>query len=86
MRDGDGPKHTVFLGRFYLPRSHPQVALAEIDREPESYWRLHGQALAYHTLGREKEADPAKGRDGAVAAAIHPARYSPTGPDGMSRP
>ena len=30
-----------------------------MDREPEAYWRLYGQALAYHTLGRKKEADAA---------------------------
>jgi hypothetical protein len=30
-----------------------------MDREPEPYWRLYGQALAYHTLGRKKEGDAA---------------------------
>ncbi len=53
------PSTRVFLGRLYLARSHPQEALAEMDREPEVYWRLYGQALAYHTLGRKKEADAA---------------------------
>jgi tetratricopeptide (TPR) repeat protein len=53
------PSTRVFLGRLYLAQSHPQEALAEMDREPEAYWRLYGQALAYHTLGRKKEADAA---------------------------
>jgi len=49
----------VFLGRVYLARSHPQEALTEMDREPELYWRLYGQALAHHALGRKKEAEAA---------------------------
>ena len=53
------PSARVFLGRFYLAQSHPQQALAEMDREPEIYWRLYGQALAYHALGRKKEGDAA---------------------------
>jgi tetratricopeptide (TPR) repeat protein len=53
------PSTRVFLGRVYLAQSHPQEALAEMDLEPEPYWRLYGQALAYHTLGRKKEADAA---------------------------
>jgi tetratricopeptide (TPR) repeat protein len=53
------PSTRVFLGRVYLAQSHPQEALAEMDREPESYWRLYGQALAHHALGRKKEADAA---------------------------
>jgi len=38
-------------------RALPQEALAEIEREPEVTFRLQGQALAYHALGRKKEAD-----------------------------
>jgi len=53
------PSTRVFLGRVYLAQSHPQEALAEMDLEPEPYWRLYGQALAYHTLGRKKESDAA---------------------------
>ena len=30
-----------------------------MDREPEPYWRLYGQALAYHALGRKKDSDAA---------------------------
>ena len=53
------PSTRVFLGRLYLAQSRPQEALVEMDREPEAYWRLYGQALTYHTLGRKKEADAA---------------------------
>jgi TolB-like protein/Tfp pilus assembly protein PilF len=53
------PSTRAFLGRLYLAQSHPQEALAEMDREPEPYWRFYGQALAYHALGRKKEADAA---------------------------
>ncbi len=53
------PTARAFLGRLYLAQSHPQEALAEMDREPELYWRLYGQALAYHTLTRKKEGDAA---------------------------
>jgi tetratricopeptide (TPR) repeat protein len=53
------PSTRVFLGRLYLAQSRPEEALAEINRESEPLWRLYGQALAYHTLGRKKEADAA---------------------------
>ena len=53
------PTARAFLGRLYLAQSHPQEALAEMDCEPELYWRLYGQALAYHTLTRKKEGDAA---------------------------
>jgi TolB-like protein/predicted Ser/Thr protein kinase/Tfp pilus assembly protein PilF len=53
------PSTRAFLGRLYLAESHPQEALAEMDREPEPYWRLYGQALAYDALGRKKEGDAA---------------------------
>ncbi|HSA93630.1 MAG TPA: tetratricopeptide repeat protein, partial [Terriglobales bacterium] len=55
--EGQGT-HTL-LGRVYLAQVRPQEALAEMDREPEPVWRLYGQALAYHALGRKKEADAA---------------------------
>jgi len=47
------------LGQVYLAQAHPQEALAEMEREPEPAFRLQGQALAYHALGRKKEADAA---------------------------
>jgi len=45
------------LGMVYLAQAHPQETLAEMEREPEPFWRLYGLALAYHALGRKKEAD-----------------------------
>jgi TolB-like protein/predicted Ser/Thr protein kinase/thioredoxin-like negative regulator of GroEL len=53
------PSTRVFLGRVYLARSQPQEALSEMAGETEPYWRLYGQALAYHALGRRKESDAA---------------------------
>jgi Flp pilus assembly protein TadD len=47
------------LGRVYLTRSQPQAALQEMEREKEAFWRRYGLALAYHALGRRKEADAA---------------------------
>jgi tetratricopeptide (TPR) repeat protein len=49
-----------FLGRVYLAQAHPQEALAEIEREPLEWARLQGLALAYHALGRKKDADAAR--------------------------
>jgi len=47
------------LGGVYLAQAHPQEALAEMERETEPDFRLYGQALAYHALGRKKESDAA---------------------------
>jgi serine/threonine protein kinase/tetratricopeptide (TPR) repeat protein len=50
--------HT-YLGRVYLAQAHSQEALAEMERAPEPGWRLYGEALAYHAVGRKKESDAA---------------------------
>jgi predicted negative regulator of RcsB-dependent stress response len=47
------------LGRIYLARSKPEEALAEMQKEPEANWRGQGLTLAYHALGKKKEADAA---------------------------
>jgi tetratricopeptide (TPR) repeat protein len=47
------------LGRVYLSQNRPKEALAEIQREPQIVWRLHGQVLAYHALRQKKESDAA---------------------------
>jgi TolB-like protein/lipoprotein NlpI len=47
------------LGRIYLARSKPEEALAEMQKEPEPVWGGQGLALAYHALGKKKEADAA---------------------------
>jgi hypothetical protein len=35
----------------------PQQALAEIEKEPNGWGKLTGQALAYHALGREQDSN-----------------------------
>jgi len=53
-------------------RAKPEAALPEMEREKDPGWRRHGLALAYHALGRKKEADAAlaelieKDKDGAA--------------------
>jgi serine/threonine protein kinase/Tfp pilus assembly protein PilF len=47
------------LARVYLAQGRPQEALTEIQQEPEPVWRLFGQALVYHDLGKKQEADAA---------------------------
>jgi TolB-like protein/DNA-binding winged helix-turn-helix (wHTH) protein/tetratricopeptide (TPR) repeat protein len=53
------PVSHAYLGRIYLVQSHPQDALAEMQRETESGWHLFGIAAAYHALGQKKESDAA---------------------------
>jgi TolB-like protein/cytochrome c-type biogenesis protein CcmH/NrfG len=45
------------LGRVYLAQSDPQSALSEARKEKHPAFRLHGQALAYHALGRNMESN-----------------------------
>jgi len=47
------------LGEVYLAQGQAQQALAEMELEPELAFRLQGQALAYHALGRKKESETA---------------------------
>jgi len=47
------------VARVYLAQGRPHEALAEIQQESEPVWRLFGQALVYHDLGKKKEADEA---------------------------
>jgi tetratricopeptide (TPR) repeat protein len=47
------------LGRVHLARSQPEAALQEMVQEKEPTWRRQGLALAYHALGRKREADAA---------------------------
>ena len=49
----------LHLGQSLLRVRLRQIDLAEMEREPEPVYRLQGQALAYHALGRKKEADAA---------------------------
>jgi TolB-like protein/cytochrome c-type biogenesis protein CcmH/NrfG len=56
------PSAHAFLGRVYLAQGHPQEALAEMERDTEAVWRLYGEALAYHALGRKPQSDAALGQ------------------------
>ena len=53
------PNAHLQLGQVLTVRSHPEAALAEMEREKEPIWRRFGLALVYHALGRKKEADVA---------------------------
>ncbi len=56
------PKYPMvhnILSRVYLSQNRLEDALAEIEREQQTIWRLHGQVLVYHALGRKKESDVA---------------------------
>ncbi len=55
------PSAHMSIGRIQLARSNPQAALAEMEREEDPIWHRFGLALAYHALGRKKEADIALG-------------------------
>ena len=55
--NADYPSVHMQLGRVYLMQSNPEAALQEIEREKEPLWRRFGLALAYHRLGRTKQAD-----------------------------
>ena len=57
--DPEYPGAHHLLGRVHLARSNPAAALQEMEREKEPGWRRYGLALAYHALGRKKEADAA---------------------------
>jgi TolB-like protein/Flp pilus assembly protein TadD len=55
----DLPGCRTFLGRVYLAERKPEAALQQMQREKELLFRRVGLALAYHALGRKKEADAA---------------------------
>jgi TolB-like protein/cytochrome c-type biogenesis protein CcmH/NrfG len=55
----DYPSAHMFIGRVDLRRSHPAVALQEMERETDPFWHRCGLALAYYALGRKQEADAA---------------------------
>src|SRR5215510_3204139 len=47
------------LSKILLAEGKPQQALAEIDKETLDWAKLTGQALTYHSLGREQESEAA---------------------------
>jgi len=46
-------------GEILLQRRRPLEALTEIEQEPAEIWRLTGEALAYHALGRDNDSNAA---------------------------
>jgi len=46
-------------GEILLERHHPLEALTEMEQEPAEIWRLTGEALAYHALGRSSDSSTA---------------------------
>lgn len=46
-------------GQVLLAQGRPQQALDEIEREPGEGWKLLGEALAYHALGRRQDSEDA---------------------------
>ena len=49
----------IFLAEIYAEAGRSQDALAEAQQERIGHLRLEDQAIAYHSLGREKESDAA---------------------------
>jgi tetratricopeptide (TPR) repeat protein len=53
-------EHAHYMrGKVLLAQGRPQQALAEMTQDPREFWRLHGEALAYHQLGRRQDSDTA---------------------------
>jgi TolB-like protein/Tfp pilus assembly protein PilF len=46
-------------GEVFLAQGRLQQSLAEMEQEPGPYWRLTGEALVYHSLGREQDSNAA---------------------------
>ncbi len=47
------------LGRILLAKGKLEAAREAVAQEPDEGWRLAGQALVYHALGRQAESDAA---------------------------
>ena len=53
------PASHANLGVIAVLQGRPQEALAEIQKEADALWRLHGLAIAHHALKDNKQADEA---------------------------
>jgi serine/threonine protein kinase/Tfp pilus assembly protein PilF len=51
------PAAHATLSVVYILESKPELAIAEIQREPEPFWHLYGLALAYQAAAKKNEAD-----------------------------
>ena len=49
----------ITRGELLLARGRAGLALTEVEQEPDKNWRLFGEALAYHALGRRHDSDVA---------------------------
>lgn len=47
------------LGMILLAQGRPQEALKQMEQESSEDWKLWGEALAYHSLGRSRDSDAA---------------------------
>ena len=47
------------LSKILIAEGKPQLALAEIEKEPTEWAKLTGQVLAYHASGREQDSNAA---------------------------
>jgi tetratricopeptide (TPR) repeat protein len=57
--DPDGAIRHQAIGRNLLLQGKPEVALREMQQEPDEGWRLSGLPLVFHALGRRSESDAA---------------------------
>ncbi len=55
----EGVTEKYLLGRILLAKGRPESARQAVAQEPDEGWRLAGQALVYHALGRPAESDAA---------------------------
>jgi TolB-like protein/DNA-binding winged helix-turn-helix (wHTH) protein/Tfp pilus assembly protein PilF len=46
-------------GQILIAQGKPQQGLAEIEKEPSEWRKLMGEAMVYHTLGREQDSNAA---------------------------
>jgi tetratricopeptide (TPR) repeat protein len=49
----------LIRGQILLAQGRPQQALAEMEQEPGAGWKLFGESLAYHKLGRSHDSEAA---------------------------
>ena len=56
----EAPVLHLLMGKTFLMQAKPEAALQEFEQETDPFWRRLGRALAYHALGRKKEADAAR--------------------------
>lgn len=53
----DIPGRHSLLGQVYLQLEKTTEAVAEIEREPDAFWRRMGMTMAFHTMNQRERAD-----------------------------